>query len=168
MSDKPKHAGGRPLKFKTPEELQERIDAYFADCDPHMEEVTEWVEARDKSGQLKKDEHGLNYLIEVTHKVMTQQKHYTITGLAVWLDTSRQTLINYEEKGEFFDTVKGAKDKIESYTEQLLFTTTPTGPIFNLKNNYEWQDKTERDLRVELPKPILGGTTKDDDDDDSA
>ncbi len=155
-----KHPGGRPLKFKTVQELQEKIDAYFADCDPHMEEVTEWVEARDKDGKLLKDEHGLNYLVEVTHKVMTKQKPYTFTGLATFLGTSRETLREYSERPEFVDSIKGALDKCEAFVEQTLFTApNVTGPIFNLKNNYGWRDKTEQDLRVkELPKPIMDVT----------
>lgn len=28
-----KHAGGRPLKFKTPEQLQEAINAYYSECE---------------------------------------------------------------------------------------------------------------------------------------
>lgn len=141
-----KHSGGRPLKFKTPEEMQKKIDAYFKACDPHMEEVTEWVQARSKMGNLLKDDNGLNYLIEVTHKVMTEQKPYTITGLAMALDTTRDLLVDYEEKDQFSDTIKRAKMKCQNYAEQSLFSTTPTGPIFNLKNNYGWKDKTEQDV----------------------
>jgi hypothetical protein len=28
-----KHAGGRPLKFETPEQLQEAINAYYSECE---------------------------------------------------------------------------------------------------------------------------------------
>lgn len=142
MSDKP---NGRPLKFKTVEELQQKIDAYFNLCDPHLEDVTEWVEARDKKGKLLKDDNGLNYLIEVNHKVMTKQIPYTITGLSLALDTSRETLLDYKEREEFSDSIKKAKLRCEHYNEQMLFSTTPTGTIFNLKNNYGWKDKTEVD-----------------------
>lgn len=140
------HPGGRPLLFKTPQELQERIDDYFAQCDPHMEEVTEWLEARNKEGKLLKDDNGLNYLKKVTHKVMTKQIPYTVTGLALHLDTSRETLVNYEEKAEYFDTIKRAKDKIQNYLELNLNSPSPTGTIFNLKNNYGWKDKTESEI----------------------
>lgn len=34
-----KHAGGRPPKFKTPEELQEKAEGYFLYCDTHPIEV---------------------------------------------------------------------------------------------------------------------------------
>jgi hypothetical protein len=152
------HPGGRPLKFKSVEELQEKVDAYFAECDPHVIDTTEWVEARNEEGQLKKDEHGLNYLVEITHMVKTKQIPYTITGLALALDTSRETLLDYEERKEFSDTIKWAKVKIENYVESKLFENNVAGAIFNLKNNYGWKDKTEQDIAVkELPKPILGG-----------
>lgn len=142
MTDK--HAGGRPLKFQSVKEVQKKIDVYFASCDPHMEEITEWLDARDGKGQLKKDEHGLNYLVEVTHKVMTKQQPYLITGLALALDTSRETLLDYEDRPEFSDTIKAAKDKCQWYTEHNLNTASnATGSIFSLKNNYGWREKTE-------------------------
>lgn len=37
---KEKHAGGRPLKYKTKEELQEVIDKYFMECDRDKEPYT--------------------------------------------------------------------------------------------------------------------------------
>lgn len=107
----------RPLLFKSNEELQSKIDAYFDSC---------WV--TDEKGNRE------------------QVRPYTVSGLAVALDTSRQTLINYEDKEEFFDTIKKAKDIIENWTEEQLYRNTQvTGVIFNLKNNYEWKDKTEID-----------------------
>lgn len=149
------HPGGRPLKFKSVEELQAKIDAYFAECDPHI--VTKTVLKFDK----KLDEY-----FEKEVRVMTTQIPYTITGLALALDTSRETLLDYEAKDEYSDTVKRAKLKIHNYTELKLFESNATGPIFNLKNNYGWKDKTEVDARVESVTPILGGNTKDDQDTD--
>lgn len=152
--------GGRPLKFKSVEDLQKRIDHYFAMCDPHMEEVTEWVEARNKDGTLLKDEHGLNYLVEVTHKIMTPEEKYSITGLALALDTTRRTLLDYEAGNydsddlkeddlelQFSHTIKRAKARIEHEVQKGLNTNAPTGTIFNLKNNFDsWKDKTEQDI----------------------
>jgi hypothetical protein len=40
MNEDKKHEGGRPLKFSTPEEMQEKIDAYFACCDENEEPIT--------------------------------------------------------------------------------------------------------------------------------
>jgi len=100
---------GRPLKFKSVKELQEKIDVYFASC------------------HTNKD----------NHSIFTSP--YTITGLALALKTSRETLCNYEDRPEFFDTIKQAKLRVENYAEQQLFTGKATGPIFALKN-HGWKD----------------------------
>lgn len=72
------------------------------------------------------------------------KKPYTVSGLANALDLTRQSLLNYEEDDEFFDTIKRAKSKIEQFAEECLFVGSNTaGVIFNLKNNYNWKDKQE-------------------------
>jgi len=79
-----------------------------------------------------------------------ENKPYTITGLALWLDTSREVLLDYQEnKGdEFSYTIKRAKLKCENWVEEgaLMNKVNPTSAIFNLKNNYGWKDKTEQEL----------------------
>lgn len=130
-------AAGRPLKFKTVEQLQNAIDLYFISCeDP--EDSTKYI------------------------------RPLTITGLANALDTSRETLLDYEEKEEYSDTIKRAKGKIHQYVEEYLFIgKNQTGAIFNLKNNYNWKDKTEQDITTggEKITPLLvrflGDDTKD-------
>lgn len=76
-----------------------------------------------------------------------KQIPYTVSGLAYALNMSRQSLLNYENKEKFFDTIKKAKDKIEVQLEEnaLLGRYNTTFTIFNLKNNYGWQDKQEID-----------------------
>lgn len=77
-------------------------------------------------------------------------KPYTVSGLAYALGTNRQTLINYEDKCEFVDTIKNAKAKIELFNEEMLYSkdVSTTGVIFNLKNNYGWKDKQEIEAEV--------------------
>lgn len=132
------HPGGRPLKFKSVGELQSKVDAYFEACDNSRSKV------------LLKDGS------EVTVK---RAKPYTITGLALALDTTRETLLDYE-KGkydngdaieefdpQYSDTIKKAKLKCQNYAEEYLYSgSQATGAIFNLKNNYGWKDKTETDI----------------------
>lgn len=149
---------GRPLRFSSVDELQKKIDAYFAECDPHMVESKQWEVERTKDGKKVKDEHGYDKLIEITRKRMTDQIPYTITGLALALDTSRETLLDYEKgkydngdeidgyNADFSDTIKRAKEKVQNYLEMNLNSTSPTGTIFNLKNNYGWKDKTENEI----------------------
>jgi len=96
-------------------------------------------------------------------------KPFTITGLALALDTTRETLMDYEKKGEFSDTIKKAKARCENYVEEYLFEgKNQTGAIFALKN-YGWKDKSEYDhTSAGKPIPIIplyvpgdNGTTQD-------
>ncbi|WP_127532745.1 terminase small subunit [Paenibacillus kobensis] len=132
---------GRPLKFKSAKELQKKIDEYFESCseeiwyeavDPDTKLPTGvWVPCLDRHGQVR----------------MQQSRPYTISGLADYLGTTRRTLLDYEQRDdEFSHTITRAKAKIENYTEEQLYDKVArnmTGIIFNLKNNYGWQDKQE-------------------------
>ena len=123
---------GQPLKFKTVAELQKKIEAYFKSC---------WDYKRDMFGNRIYDK-----ATKPKKPVMVQVKPYTITGLAVALDTSRETLMNYEKKEKYFDTIKRAKEMCHNYAEDSLFIgKNPTGAIFNLKNNYGWEDKSKQE-----------------------
>ena len=122
---------GRPLLFDSPEQLQKKIDKYFADCDKGKQ-----VKVYDRKKQ------------EMTTQFLPIP--YTVTGLALALGTSRQTLINYGKREEFFDTIERAKLRCENYAELLLLdgSVSPGGPQFSLKNNYGWKDKSEVDQNV--------------------
>lgn len=133
---------GRPLKFSDPQALKDKIAEYFGDCDPHI--VTRKVK------RMKDD--GTHYWAD--SEEMSEQKPYTISGLAVALETSRVTLVEYEKpehypehlpddvRDELINTVRDAKNKCEAYAEQHLFNgKAPAGAQFVLKNGYGWQDK---------------------------
>ena len=120
---------GRPLKFKTVEELTNKIDEYFNSI-PQVE--------------------------------------WTITGLAIALDTYRDVLIDYQngmhdkikgENGEIEDkdysnAVKKAKLLVENSYEIDLKKTGRSGTIFALKN-FNWKDTQESIVKIEAPKPLL-------------
>ena len=73
-------------------------------------------------------------------------KRWTLSGLAVHIGISRQSLYNYEERDEFFDIIKKAREKVESiYEERAIYEPNPTGVIFALKN-MGWSDKMESDI----------------------
>lgn len=105
---------GRPPAFKTVEELQELIDAYFIKQDQLAEE--------------RKEEYPV----------------YTMSGLAYSIGVDRRTIINYSAKEEFFPTIKKARDKVEQCIEERMVAGkgNATGLIFNAKNNFGWQDTT--------------------------
>ncbi|MBO0962353.1 hypothetical protein J1P26_21860 [Neobacillus sp. MM2021_6] len=119
---------GRPLKFRSVKALQKKIDEYFESCfeEQWIEYDDIWRPILDRNGEV------------VKHQV----KPFTITGLASFLGTTRQGLINYEQRDEFYDTIKNAKVKIEAYAEEALYKPKiAAGVIFNLKNNFGWEDK---------------------------
>jgi hypothetical protein len=142
-------AGGRPLKFKDIKKLRKAIEAYFDSCWEPVMDHRLTAEAR----QLKEENPG--YKPKPTDYEWVQEtdwqgklqfrqiRPYTITGLALALGTSRQTLVNYEGRGAFFDAIKEAKLRCENYVEEGLFKgdVPPAPGIFNLKNNYEWKDE---------------------------
>jgi hypothetical protein len=66
----------------------------------------------------------------------------TITGLALALDTTRETLMDYENRDEFSDTIKKAKLRIEQAYEFRNIKRGNAGDIFALKQ-IGWKDKTE-------------------------
>ena len=66
----------------------------------------------------------------------------TITGLALHLDTSRETLMDYQERPEFSDTIKKAKLRVEYAYEMRGLQVGNAFDIFRLKN-MGWKDKQE-------------------------
>ncbi len=75
----------------------------------------------------------------------TPKDEWTWTGLALYLDTSRQTLIDYKERPEFTDSIKKGLDKVANGYEIDLKKHGRTGTIFALKN-FDWKDKQETDI----------------------
>ena len=79
---------------------------------------------------------------------------YTMSGLAYALNMSRQSLINYFNKDEFFDTIKSARQKVEQQLEEnaLIGKANSVFTIFNLKNNFGWKDVIETKTDEETSK----------------
>lgn len=121
---------GRPPDYTSAEEMQEKIDAYFDECKGEM--------LYDEDGEPKTDKYG--------NIIVVGSKPFTITGLALALGfNSRQTLLNYQGKPEFMDTIMRAKARVECYAEERLFDKDgANGAKFSLANNFEgWKEKSE-------------------------
>lgn len=69
-------------------------------------------------------------------------------GMAIYLDTIRDTLCEYEKKEGYSDAIKSSYDLIEDAWVQKLSGHAVTGTIFYLKNAFskDWRDKTETDI----------------------
>ena len=97
---------GRKPTFTSAEEMQEKIDAYFASCEPEL--------LRDADGNPVLNKNG--------EPVYVGGRPMTIQGLALALGfTSRQSLLNYKAKREFVDTVTRARLRVEQYAAERLF-----------------------------------------------
>lgn len=75
----------------------------------------------------------------------------TMSGLAVHLNISRSTLINYEKhypsNKDLFHAIKFARARVESSLDEKIVSGMPaTGLIFNLKNNFGWKDQMQLDV----------------------
>ena len=79
--------------------------------------------------------------------LVTPIETQTITGLALHLDTSRETLMNYEERDEFFATIKKAKDRIDHAYEMRGLKVGNAFDIFRMKN-MGWKDRNETDMNL--------------------
>jgi hypothetical protein len=126
------HAGGRPLLFETVKELEDSITAYFDWCDPHKERrlVDSGVNGRGETIFMERD-------------IMTEQKPYTMSGLARHIGIDRDTLLNYGKKNQFFGTIQKARERCHEFAESQLYGRAATGAAFSLKNNWGWKDRQE-------------------------
>ena len=118
---------GRPLKYKTTEDLEKHIQDYFDKCVPEF--------VKDENGKALTDSKG--------HPVINFNPP-TLTGLALHLGfESRQSVYDYENrKDEFSYTIKRARLLCEHWTEKALLSgnVAPAAGIFVLKN-YGWKDE---------------------------
>ncbi len=141
-----KHAGGRPPKYSTTEELDKKIRSYFRYCDPHIvvEKVIIYPQKEDENGEKYTDYDAKPRIIR--RKVMSVQQPYLIMDMCVHLGITRDTLLEYQKLEKFSDTIKKAKAKCEAYAERNLFIgKNVAGSIFTLTNNYGWKNKTEQE-----------------------
>ena len=120
---------GRPPKFESVEELEQRIEAYFEDC----------------KGELLKDDDGKPVLDKRGQPVMLGVRPPTVTGLALALGfADRRSLLNYEAKAKYAKVITRAKSRIEQYAEERLYDRDGCmGARFNLRNNFRgWSDES--------------------------
>ncbi len=139
---------GGTKKFMSPEHLQCMVNEYFESCNGPL---------IDKWGQLVYDKGG--------NLVKVQVKPYTLSGLALYLGVSTQTLKKYREGlvDDFLDelyaetddrltfakVVMNAKQTIEAYAEGRLYDKDgQRGAQFVLDCCYNWvSHKEQADIR---------------------
>lgn len=122
---------GRPPKFTSKEQIQELGEAYLRECMGKPFIMDDGSVLRDKYGEV----------------ILLGRHPPTVTGLARALGfTSRQSLLEYQAKAEFADTVTRLKMQIEEYAEERLFDKDgQRGAEFSLKYNFRWAQEAEKD-----------------------
>ncbi len=114
---------GRKPMYDSVDEMQEKIDAYFQDCD----------------GTLLTDEAGKPVLRNGV-PVRVGKHPPTMTGLALALGfATRQSICNYRKKAAFEWALTAARSRVEMYTEERLFDRDGAqGAMFSLLRNFGW------------------------------
>lgn len=109
---------GRPAKFNSPEELDKRIEAYFA-------------------GGMNKRKVVIG---KSDNRQVIELPMPTISGLVRFCGfCDRQSFYEYEKKPEFTYIIKKGRLRIEQEYEELLMNGLGVGAIFALKN-FGWKD----------------------------
>ena len=114
---------GRKLKFKTVKKLQDAIDEYFSFCDNR---ISHFYSAKAEG------------VVDVLDPAP-----YTMSGLARRMGIDRRTLLDYSKRDLFLPAIKEAREKVHEDVETRLMEKQAVGAIFNLKNNFDWKDRTE-------------------------
>ena len=128
MSDK--NPVGKPPKYRSVKQLEQKIEQYFESC----------------RGHLLEDPDTGKPMIYKGLPVYEDQRPPTITGLALALGfATRAGLIYYQGKPQFEDAILRAKSRIEQYTEERLFDRDGSaGARFSLQNNFKgWKTATD-------------------------
>lgn len=129
-----KWKGTRP-KYKTVEEVQERIDSYFKECMENESYPTVT---------------GLCYEMDINRETMLRYKN---------LEDSEELkhIEDKEVRKGISNSIKKAYEYIQNGYEDKLINgkTQAIGTIFALKNNFKWVDKQEveqttKTINVEL------------------
>ena len=148
---------GQKRRFVSPEHLQCMVNEYFESCNgPLLDRYGNLV--YNKEGQL----------------VKTQVEPWTVSGLALYLGISTNTLKQYklgridslldemrvdtDDYMTFSSVVLKAKQKIESYAERRLYDRDgQMGARFVLDNAFQWVSHKEQ---AEIDKMIQEGVLK--------
>ena len=138
-----KRGPGRPPKYRSRAEIEERIEAYFRECE---------------GGPVDDPETGKPMIDKRGNLVYAGRRPPTVTGLALALGfATRQSLLNYEGRREFQEAIQRAKTRIEMYAEERLYDRDGCmGARFNLQNNFRgWNGERRGGEDVEDLSPLV-------------
>ena len=106
MENNTKHAGGRPPKFKTPEELKEKAEGYFQYCDTHPIEV--WQRKAAAANQSAKNGSG----VKSDEGTMYIRRPYTLDGLGLFVGVVWKDFRSYHANDEFSEVIRTLEARV--------------------------------------------------------
>lgn len=117
----------------------------------------EYLEANSRC-KYKTSEELVNVITEYFKNCDKHRKPYTISGLALYIGLSTETLRRYEKEygdTEYADIIKRAKQTVEVYTAEATFDNKKfQGAKFNLQNNFGWSDKQDTNISGEISEIV--------------
>lgn len=148
---------GQARRFMSPQHLQSMVNEYFESCNGPL---------LDRYGNLVYDKDG--------NLVKTQVEPWTVSGLALYLGISTNTLKQYklgridnlldemrvdtDDYMTFSSVVLKARQKIEAYAERRLYDRDGSqGARFVLDNAFQWVSRKEQ---AEIDKMTQDGILK--------
>lgn len=133
-----KRGRGRPALYRTPEEMQKKIDEYFLSCLP-------------KAGTGPDGA-----------PVVIPGEVPTITSLSLYLGfTSRHSFKNYKRRPGFSKVYDMARARLEAATEERLFSSESyQGAVFSLINNFGWKHDDVMKRRAAVGVRIVNAPRK--------
>ena len=132
-----KGKGGRKRRFETPEALAKACKSYFNSC---------WRPKVDGDGRLIRTPEG--------KLVFEQYRPYTMSGLALFLGISSETLRKYGKEDEYAGIISTARQYVEMYTEEQLMNGVNAAKV-SLEHNFGWgksEETGDGTLEVKLGK----------------
>ena len=101
-----KHAGGRPPKFKTPEELEAKAEEYFKWCDANPIRI------------YKRKDAGANQTAKSGSGVKSQEgeafanRPYTLDGLGLYVGVVWKDFKTYHQDDEFSEVIRTLEARV--------------------------------------------------------
>lgn len=135
---------GRPVLFKTADELQIAIDRYFGSISRTIKQ-TEIITVNGEPKEVPVLDNNGDQLTEIVYV-----KRPGIIDMCLYIGFSRETLLEYEKKSKYFsDTITHAREKILAFKLDSLYTVkNPRGVMFDLNCNYGMVEKTQQDIKM--------------------
>lgn len=127
---------GQPPYYTNVEDMHKLIEEYFKECE----------------GEYLFDQNGNHVFNKYGEPIVVKSKPPSVAGLALKLGfTNRQSVLNYQNKDEYFDTITRAKLRIEEYNNTRLYDKDGVqGAKFNLTVNYGYVEKKEVQSDINL------------------